>query len=158
MWRLLRAAANAFALAGGALVVAVALVTVTSVVSRWLAAAPLSGDVELVQLGTAAALALFLPYCQLHGGHLIVDIFTARADARVHRRLEVAAHWAAAAVLALLATRAAVGVADLRTAGETSMVLGVPLWLAYAPMVPALALAALIALLSGSEAPVEGTR
>lgn len=152
MRRLLRAAANLFALAGGALVVAVALVTVASVLTRWLLAAPLPGDVELVQLGTAAALALFLPYCQLHGGHLIVDIFTARADAGVHRRLEVAAHWAAAAVLALLASRAAVGVADLRLAGEISMVLGIPLWLAHVPMVPALALAALIALLSSGEA------
>jgi TRAP-type C4-dicarboxylate transport system permease small subunit len=158
MWRVLRAAANAFALTGGTLVVAVALVTVTSVVARWLADAPVPGDVELVQLGTAAALALFLPYCQLHGGHLIVDIFTARADARVHRRLETAAHWAAAAVLALLATRAAIGVADLRAAGETSMVLGVPLWLAYAPMVPALALAALIALLGCGAAHSEGAR
>jgi TRAP-type C4-dicarboxylate transport system permease small subunit len=158
MWRFLRAAANACALAGGALVAAVALITVASVLARWLVAAPVPGDVELVQIGTAAALALFLPYCQLHGGHLIVDIFTARADASVHRRLETAAHWAAAAVLALLATRAAVGVADLRAAGETSMVLGVPLWLAYAPMAPALALAALIALLSGGETPAAGAR
>ena len=155
MARALRAAANAFALTGGVLVVAVALLTVVSVVARWLASTPVPGDVELVQLGTAAALALFLPYCQLHGGHLIVDIFTARAGARVHRRLDAAAHGAAAAVLALLAARAAVGVADLRAAGETSMVLGLPLWLAYAPMVPALALAALIALI-GSVARDQG--
>jgi TRAP-type C4-dicarboxylate transport system permease small subunit len=50
-------------------------------------------------------------------------------------------------VLGLLAARAGAGVADLRAAGETSMVLGLPLWLAYAAMVPSLALAALIALL-----------
>jgi TRAP-type C4-dicarboxylate transport system permease small subunit len=159
MGRVLHTAANAFALVGGALVVLVAVVTVTSVAARWLAATPVPGDVELVQLGTAVALALFLPYCQLHGGHLIVDVFTARADARVHRRLEAAAHGLAAVVLALLATRAAVGVVDLRAARETSMVLGLPLWLAYAPMVPALALAALIALWGGARnARVESVR
>ncbi len=158
MGRVLRAAANAFALTGGALVMLVAVITVTSVLARWLAAAPVPGDVELVQLGTAIALALFLPYCQLHGGHLIVDIFTARADVRVHRRLETVAHWAAAAVLALLAVRTTVGVADLRAAGETSMVLGIPLWLAYVPVVPALALAALIALFGARNTQVEGMR
>jgi TRAP-type C4-dicarboxylate transport system permease small subunit len=156
MRRVLRAAADVFALAGGALVMLVAVVTVISVLARWIAASPVPGDVELVQLGIAVALALFLPYCQLHGGHLIVDIFTARADIRVHRRLEAVAHYAAAAVLALLATRATVAVADLRAAGETSMVLGVPLWVAYMPVVLALALAALIALVFPSEVRVRG--
>jgi TRAP-type C4-dicarboxylate transport system permease small subunit len=36
---------------------------------------------------------------------------------------------------------------DLYRAGETSMVLGLPLWSAYVAMVPSLGLAALIALL-----------
>ena len=153
MRRALAAAASVFALAGGVIVALVAGVTVLSVVGRWLIATPIPGDVELMQLGTASALALFLPYCQLHGRHLIVDIFTVRSGAALHRRLDAVAHLVAAAVLMLLAARAAVGVASLRAATETSMVLGVPLWLAYAPMVPALVLAALIALLGIRSAP-----
>jgi TRAP-type C4-dicarboxylate transport system permease small subunit len=147
MRRALSAAATAFALLGGVIVALVAALTVVSVVGRWAFATPIPGDVELVQLGTASALALFLPYCQLHGSHLIVDIFTVRSGAVLHRWLDAFAHVVAAAVLALLAARAAWGVESLRAAAETSMVLGVPLWLAYAPMVPSLALAALIALL-----------
>jgi len=147
MRRALSAAATAFALLGGVIVALVAALTVVSVVGRWAFATPIPGDVELVQLGTASALALFLPYCQLHGSHLIVDIFTVRSGAVLHRWLDAFAHVVAAAVLALLAARAAGGVESLRAAAETSMVLGVPLWLAYAPMVPSLALAALIALL-----------
>jgi TRAP-type C4-dicarboxylate transport system permease small subunit len=146
MWRATRAAAVAFALLGGAVLLTVAAVTVVSVVGRWLWSTPVLGDVEMVQLGTAAALALFLPYCQLHGSHLIVDIFTARTTTSAQRRLDRIAQGGAAVVLALLAARAGAGVLDLRTAGETSMVLGVPLWLAYAAMVPSLGLAALIAL------------
>lgn len=147
MRQAIRGAAAAFALAGGAVLLLVAGLTVASVLGRWLHSSPVPGDVELVQLGTAAALALFLPYCQLHGSHLIVDIFTARAKSSVHRRLDALAQLLAAVVLGLLAWRASAGVADLRRVGETSMVLGVPLWLAYAPMVPALILAALIAAL-----------
>ncbi len=127
-----------------------------SVTGRWAFATPVPGDVELVQLGTASALALFLPYCQLHGSHLIVDIFTVRSGAVLHRWLDAFAHVVAAAVLALLAVRAAWGIESLRAASETSMVLGVPLWLAYAPMVPSLALAALIALLQFRAAGTEG--
>ena len=147
MWRAARAAALVFALVGGAILLLVAAVTVASVIGRWIQSTPIPGDVELVQLGTAAALALFLPWCQLHGSHLIVDIFTARTTMSAQRRLDRTAQLFAAAVLGLLAVRAAAGIVDLRAAGETSMVLGLPLWLAYAAMVPSLALAALIALL-----------
>jgi len=157
MRRALSAAATAFALLGGVIVALVAGVTVVSVIGRWAFANPVPGDVELVQLGTASALALFLPYCQLHGSHLIVDIFTVRSGAALHRQLDVMAHVVAAAVLALLAVRAAWGVESLRAASETSMVLGVPLWLAYAPMVPSLALAAVVALLRLRTAGAEGT-
>jgi len=146
MWRAIRAAAIAFALIGGAVLLLVAAITLISVGGRWLLSAPVLGDVELVQLGTAAALALFLPYCQLHGSHLIVDIFTARTTTSAQRWLDRVAQGLAAVVLGLLAVRAGAGVLDLRAAGETSMVLGMPLWLAYAVMVPSLALAALIAL------------
>jgi TRAP-type C4-dicarboxylate transport system permease small subunit len=143
MARMLRAAAAAGALASGVVLAAVALATVASILGRWLFNAPLPGDVELVQLGTALAIALALPYCQLHASHLIVDLFTARAPAAWRRSLDAAAHGAAALALALLAWRAAAGVVDLARAGEVSMVLGVPLALAYAALPPALALAAL---------------
>jgi TRAP-type C4-dicarboxylate transport system permease small subunit len=146
MARILRGAAAAFALAGGVLLAAVVVLTCGSVVGRWVAATPIPGDIELTQLGTAAALALFLPYCQLHGSHLIVELFTARAPASVRHGLDVAARWIAALVLGVLALRAGAGVAALYSAGESSMVLGVPLWLAYLVTVPSLALAALVAL------------
>lgn len=147
MRRVLSAASVALALLGAAVLAAIAGLTVASILGRWLFDQPIAGDVELVQLGTAAAIALFLPYCQLHGSHLVVDVFTARAGAAVNRSLDRIAHLAAAAVLALLAVRAAAGVADLARAQETSMVLGIPLWWPYATMVPALAVAAAVALL-----------
>jgi TRAP-type C4-dicarboxylate transport system permease small subunit len=137
----LRALATALALAGGALLVGLAGLTVASISGRWLASRPITGDVELVQLGVAAAIALFLPYCQLHRSHLIVDFFTARSSGPMQRRLDAIGSAVAGAVFLLLAWRAGAAVLDMRAAGETTMVLGVPLWLPYAAMVPGLALA-----------------
>lgn len=147
MPRVLSGAARLFALAGGALLLFLAALTMASVIGRWLFTAPVPGDIEVIQLGTASALALFLPYCQLHGSHLIVDVFTARAPAALHHRLSRVVRVLAALTFGTLALRAAAGVADLYTAGETTMVLGAPLWIAYAALPPALALAAAVALL-----------
>jgi len=144
----LRALATALALAGGALLVGLAGLTVASISGRWLASRPITGDVELVQLGVAAAIALFLPYCQLHRSHLIVDFFTARSSGPVQRRLDAIGSAVAGAVFLLLAWRAGAAVIDMRTAGETTMVLGVPLWLPYAAMVPGLALAGVTGVLA----------
>lgn len=141
MERGLRALATGLALAGGALLVGLALLTVVSITGRWLASRPVTGDVELVQLGVAAAIALFLPYCQLHRGHLIVDFFTARSRGPIQRRLDAIGSAVAGTLFLLLAWRAGAAVLDMRAAGETTMVLGVPLWLPYAAMVPGLALA-----------------
>ena len=141
MRRLLDALAAVLALFGGVLLLAVAILTVVSVSGRWLASQPLTGDIEVVQLATAAAIALFLPYCQLRGSHLIVDFFTARSSGPVQRRLDTVGSVLAGGLFFLLAWRAGIAVADMRRAGETTMVLGVALWIPYAAMVPGLALA-----------------
>lgn len=140
------------AIVSGCVLLAVALLTVASVLGRWLLDRPVIGDVELVQLGVALAIVLALPYCQWHGNHLVVDVFTAHAGDPARRWLDRAARWAALVVFALLAWRAASGVADLVAAGETSMVLAIPLWLGYLLMPFALALAALAALFAGERA------
>jgi len=144
MRRLLDALATALALIGGALLLGVALLTVVSVTGRWSVSQPVTGDIELVQLATAAPIALFLPYCQLHGSHLIIDFFTARSSGPVQRRLDAVGSLLAGLLFFLMAWRAGVAVADMRRAAETTMVLGIPLWIPYAAMVPGLALAGVL--------------
>ena len=147
MRRLLDALATTLALVGGALLVAVSVATVVSVTGRWFAGQPITGDIELVQLAVAVSIALFLPYCQLHRSHLIVDFFTARSSGPVQRRLDAAGSTLAGALFFLLAWRAGVAVSDMRNASETTMVLGIPLWIPYLAMVPGLALAGLAGVL-----------
>jgi len=146
MARWLERASVLLALVGALLLAAAATLTGISIVGRWLADAPIVGDIELMQIACAVAIALVLPYCQWQAGHVTVDFFTRRTPAKVRRALDRAGHAAAALVLALLAWRAGVGVVEMRAAGETTMLLGVPTWLSYLAMVPGLLLAALVAL------------
>ncbi len=144
--RALGRAAAGLALVGGLVLLVAALVCVVSIAGRWLADAPILGDVELMQLACVASIAFFLPWCQTQDAHVRVDFFTQRTTAATQRRLDRAGQLLLAAVMLLLAARTAVGVADMRAAGETTMLLGLPMWIAYLCLVPGLLLSGLIAL------------
>ena len=130
-----------FALAGGAILGALTLMSAASIGGR-LFNRPIQGDFELVQIGCAVAIAFFLPWCQLARGNIMVDFFTARASERAQRTLDAAGGLLLAAAMALLAWRTGAGTLGMRAGGEVSMITGVPLWYAYAAMTPAFALAA----------------
>jgi TRAP-type C4-dicarboxylate transport system permease small subunit len=147
----LAALARAFAFAGGALLVAITGMSVVSIAGRAALGAPVAGDFELVQVGCAAAIAAFLPYCQLRRGNIIVDFFTARASARAQGGLDALGALLLAGVMAVLAWRAAVGMLSVRAAGEVSMIVGFPIWIGYAAIVPSLALSAVVALATAAE-------
>jgi TRAP-type C4-dicarboxylate transport system permease small subunit len=144
--RLLEKLAAASALLGGVCALAVAGMTLYSVIGRSLFAAPLQGDVELSQLGIALAIALCLPWCQLQRGNIIVDFFTQAAPARVNGALDRLGALLLAVMLGLLAWRGGVGALAVDEAGEQTMILGLPMWWTYAILAPGLALTAVIAL------------
>ncbi|MGH7277252.1 MAG: TRAP transporter small permease [Candidatus Rokuibacteriota bacterium] len=152
MTRILDGLARAFALAGGALLVTITGMSVVSIAGRTALGTPVPGDFEMVQVGCAAAIAAFLPYCQLRRGNIIVDFFTARAGKRVQRALDALGALLVAAVMAVLAWRAAAGMLAVKAAGEVSMIVGFPIWIGYAAIVPSLALAALAGLATAVEA------
>jgi len=142
--RFLHACCDVCAALGGSILVAMAAMTVTSVVGRAFFARPILGDVELVQLGTAVCVALFLPYTQLRGGNIIVDFFTQGARPRSKARLDAFGALLYTLVMALVCWRLAAGALSAREAQETTMLMGIPLWIAYALMVPGFALSAVI--------------
>lgn len=143
---LLRRIALWFALAGGLVASAVALSTVISVVSRATVSKPIPGDIELTQLGIALAISLCLPWCQLHSANIIVDFFTQKISPRRQALLDAFGALLLAAMCALLSWRTAVGALAVQEAGETSMIMGLPMWWTYASLAPGLALTALVAL------------
>ncbi len=142
---MIAAASRLLALAGGAIFAAITLMSAVSVIGR-LAGRPIQGDFELVQLGGAVAIAWCLPYCQLQRGHIMVDFFTTRASARTRDALDRLGAILLALVMALAAWRTGAGALAMKASNETTMIMGLPLWYAYALMTPAFALTALAAL------------
>ena len=142
----LLAAAEGFAYLGGAIFVVIAILSVGSIVSRALWSRPLQGDYELVQLGGAVFVSLCLPITQMRTANIIVDFFTVRSAPAKRAWLDAAGALLLAFVMTLLAWRLSAGTLAMREAGETTTILGWPLWIAYAAMVPGIALTALAAL------------
>ncbi|NCZ60740.1 MAG: TRAP transporter small permease subunit [Betaproteobacteria bacterium] len=104
----------------------------------------------LIGVAAGAAIALFMPLCQLRRGNIIVDFFTTRCSAKTIQRLDQLGAILIAACFALLAWRTAVGGINAFRSGSGTMILGFPEWMTYAFMVPAFFLAGLIALAQGA--------
>jgi TRAP-type C4-dicarboxylate transport system permease small subunit len=134
-----------FALLGGAVLTALALMSVASIAGRALFSRPLQGDYELVQTGCAVFVALCLPYCQLKRANIIVDFFTTNASERTRQRLDAIGALLVALVMLLIAWRTGAGLLSIRASGETTTILQMPTWWTYAAMLPGVALTALVA-------------
>ena len=97
---------------------------------------------------SAMGIAMCLPFCELARGHVFVDFFTLGLSARAQRLLDALAAVLLAAVSFLLAWRTLEGMAEMREYGESSMVLALPVWWGYVPLVPSFVLLGLAALLN----------
>ena len=138
--------ARLFALLAGALLALMVGLSCASILGRETIGRTVTGDFELVGLATGAAVGLFMPLAQLRRANIVVDFFTAHAPARVNDALDRVGALLLAACCALLAWRAALGGLSSYNSHNSTMLLGVPEWYAYAPMVPGFALTAIIGL------------
>ena len=137
---------RAFAIAGGIGFIAMVTMSLVSIVGRKLASAPVPGDIEIMQMGTAVASAAMLAYCEMEHHHLRVDFFTSGLSAAARHRLDALSHVLLALVAAVVAWRTGAGAASLKEAGEASMLLLWPVWTVVAAMVPSFVLLALAGL------------
>lgn len=128
------------AIISGVTLTAMALMSMRSIVGRTFFDSPLLGDYELVQMLSAVAVAMALPYANWIGAHVIVDFFTAKASPKANAFMDTVAHGLLALFAGLLTWRLVVGMLDLRASFDASMLLDIPTWWSYAPMVPSFAL------------------
>lgn len=128
------------AIISGVTLVLMALMSMRSIVGRTFFDSPLVGDYELVQMLSAVAVAMALPYANWIGAHVIVDFFTAKASRQTNAWMDMIASVLMAVFSGLLTWRLFVGMLDLRSNFDASMLLDVPTWWSYAPMVPSFAL------------------
>ncbi len=143
--KLLETLARLCAVLAGVLLTAITLMTCVSLVGRNTTGWTIVGDFELSGSAAGAAIALFLPWCQLRRGNIIVDFVTSRASPAAQERFDRFGALLLGAVMALMTWRTAVGGMSAWKTQAGSMMLGFPEWVVYAVMVPALALTTLIA-------------
>jgi TRAP-type C4-dicarboxylate transport system permease small subunit len=155
MRRALARVAAGWALCGGALLLAVMVVTtlnalgfagdrVARLVGMSLPGLP--GYEDFVRLCVAMAALMFLPFCQSERGHIAVDLFATGMTSTVRGALD--RFWLiATALLALfLAYWMTAGLIESRSDGAVTPVLGWPVWRSFAPGIASLLLWAAVAI------------
>ena len=134
------------AIAAGVLLTVVTLMTCVSLLGRNLIGTSIVGDFELSGAAAGAAIALFMPWCQLQRGNIIVDFFTAKAGPRTIAGLDRFGALLLALTMALLAWRTTLGGISAWNSGSGTMLIGFPEWIIYAAMIPPIVLTAAIGL------------
>lgn len=135
-----------FAIAGGIGFMGLVAMSLVSIVGRKIAATPVPGDIEVMQMGTAIASAMMLAYCEMARQHLRVDFFTANLSEKIRNVLDALSHLVLAVVAVVIAWRTGLSAMSLNEAGETSVILGWPVWIVMAALVPSFLLLAVAGL------------
>lgn len=157
MRRSLETPCRVAAISGGLLVAALAIITVVSILGRWLASAPIlselpilewvgpiTGDYELVEMGTAIAV-FCLPYCHLRGGRMRW-IYWSCMRRPWFNACSLLSQKRFLVVAGLMTWRLYHGLLDKRRYMETSMLLDIPLWWGYVGGLVGFALLTLVCL------------
>lgn len=164
--RLFLRLSQAMALAGGAMLLALVLLTCLSILgrelnevlqsdllggtaaARWLVrdvgVGAIAGDFELLEAGMAFTIFAFLPLTQITAGHAVVDLFADRLPEGARRWLMALIEAVFAAVLILIAAQLWSGMVSKLASGQVTLRLQFPVWWAYALAVAPAILAAIV--------------
>ncbi len=135
------------ALAGGAFLLVATVITLVSVIGRYGFGKPVPGDYELVEITCAVGVFLFFPYTHAVNGNITAEFFTAGLPARWRRVLDIVNDAVFALVAMVLAWRLSSGLLEKFASGETTILIGIPLWWAYSVAVLSMSLLAVVCLL-----------
>jgi TRAP-type C4-dicarboxylate transport system permease small subunit len=144
--RIIESVCKFLAVCSGLVLVAMAVMSIASIVGRTFFSSPIVGDYELVQALCAIAVSMSLPFTHWIRGHVIVDFFTAQANPKFNAFLDLVANLILALFAGVITWRLWKGLWELKNSMEASMLLDIPTWWSYAPMVPSFALLCITAL------------
>lgn len=144
--KLLSPLAQLCAVLAGLLLTVITVVTCGNLILRNTTGDSLAGAFEITAVCTGAAIALFMPLCQMRRGHIIVDFFTTGLSDTTNDKLDRMGALVLALVFALLSWRTGLGGLSAYTANSQTMMMGIPEWYVYAAMTPPFAVSALIGL------------
>lgn len=161
--------AKATAIMGGFVLVALIVLTTTSIIGRVLndvlhsemavsvlgdaaqrlldlGIGEVRGSYELLEAGIAFAIFSFFPICQLNGAHATVDIFTSHLPKRAAKWLIAFWEVLLTAALLLISVQLFGGVQRYYGNGETTLFLQFPVWWSYAASFSACLVTCVVAL------------
>ncbi|MAC76970.1 MAG: hypothetical protein CML66_02800 [Rhodobacteraceae bacterium] len=133
--RLAGGIARGMALMGGLALLALVVMTCVSITGRALiplGLQPVKGDFELMSIGMGFAVFAFLPWGIYMRGHATVDLFQRVLPGGMNRLVDLLADIGFLAVAVVMAWRLWAGMLDKRSYHETTLILQVDLWQAYA--------------------------
>lgn len=129
-----------WALLGGILTLGLAAMTAASALSNTITGRPFAADYELVKHVIAVAIFMFLPYCQITGSNVTVDIFTEGMSERGKAAMAAFSAVFALAFSLLLLVQMTGGLRSYLRYQEVTPVLKLPLWTAFPPILLSLVL------------------
>ncbi len=148
----LRAVIRYWALIGGFILAVLMLMTAASTASNLFFNKPFQGDYEMMKHFVAIAIFCFLPYCQLTGANVTVDIFTEGMSERAKSAMLAFSSLFAVVFAVVLLRQMSLGLIGYWKFPETTAALHIPLWTAFPPALASLALllvAAVVTLIEG---------
>lgn len=137
------------AIAGGLVLVAITVMTCISIAGRaliGLGLGPVPGDYEIAEAAIGFVVFSFLPWCQLNRGHATVDLFTSFLPAAANRVIDLVSEILMALAIIVIAWRLWFGMMDKINYGETTFIIEMPVWWAYALCMVAAVGAVIVAL------------
>lgn len=123
------------AIVGGLLLVVLTLMVVTSVVGRALidvGLGPIPGDFELLEAGIGIAVFFFLPWCYVRYSHATVDLLYMHMPRWFQRSIDIFSALLMLAVWVVLTWMLWAGMMEKKEYMETTFILLMPVWWAYA--------------------------
>lgn len=131
LWKGLSGLIGFWALFGGCLLLAITGLEAYNAVVKLTTGAASASEHELVKYMVGIAIFTFLPYCQLHNGHIAVDIFTQRASEGAKLVMEALGALIGLAVVIVLIKQMSLGMQSYIDFREITPVLHIPIWTAF---------------------------
>lgn len=135
--RVVELLARALAFGGGAILLALIVLTCTSIAGRALmplnlGVGPIRGIYDYTELGMAVAVFSFLPIAQLRESHARVDLFQSAMPRQMSTAFDLFFNCAMFMVAAIGTWRLYLGMQDKLRFGETTVIAQIPVWQGYA--------------------------
>lgn len=105
---------------------------------------PMPGEIEVVEILCGLAVFAFLPYCQLHKGHVGVDLLISALGKKAVGWTQLIGDIVITLLIALIAWRHWVGTIDKFRNGEFTPILSIPIWWGYAAAMALLAVSVVV--------------